>query len=111
MNINNRLFSYPVLTSDGIGGDYKSAIFDVTSSYKMNMEGLSLSYHINLDCPELAKLVYDGMAEFVIHVECTETSYRRIYKKYVVIPSLQNIGAAAADDVICGKTNKGILLP
>ena len=79
MNINNRLFSYPVLTSDGIGGDYKSAVFDVTSSYKRNMEGLSLSYHINLDCPELAKLVYDGMAEFVIHVECTETSYRRIY--------------------------------
>lgn len=42
MNINNRLFSYPVLTSDGIGGDYKSAVFDVTSSYKRNMEGCLL---------------------------------------------------------------------
>lgn len=79
MNINNRLFSYPILTDDGISNDYKSAIFDVASSYKVNVGGLSLSYHINLDCPELAKLVYDGMAEFVIHVECTETSYRQVY--------------------------------
>lgn len=62
--------------------------------------------------------VHKGILHPVANVHSTyyTGSYKRCtfysdVKKYVVIPSLQNIGAAAADDVICGKTNKGILLP
>ncbi len=75
MNITKRLYTYPVLSEEK--DDYKSSVFDVNFQYRMNgVNNLLLEFDITLDNEELRKLILDGKAEYVIHIECTNTAFR-----------------------------------
>ncbi len=77
MNITNRLFTYPVLSEEK--DDYKESFFIV--DYEQTMQGvnsLKLIFDITMNCLELEKLILNGQAEYVIHLECSTTAYREV---------------------------------
>lgn len=75
MNITRRLYTYPVLSEEK--DDYNTSVFDVDFEYKMNsVNSLHLDFAISLDNKELKNLIIEGQAEYVIHIECSNTAYR-----------------------------------
>lgn len=79
MNITNRLFTYPVLSDEK--DDYKESVFVV--DYEHAMEGvnsLKLSFDIAMNCQEIEKLILSGLAEYVVHLECSTTAYREVLR-------------------------------
>lgn len=79
MNITNRLFTYPVLSEEK--DDYKNSIFLV--DFEQTMQGVNsmkLSFDIAMTCPELEQLIIKGLAEYVIHLECSTTAYREVLR-------------------------------
>lgn len=79
MNITKRLFAYPVLSDEK--DDYIQSVFQV--DYKTKMEDvntLRLTFSIEMTCEEINDLIVSGDAEFVIHLECSKTAYRKIKK-------------------------------
>lgn len=75
MNITKRLYTYPVLSEET--DDYNSSVFDVDLQYMMNgVNNLQLEFNFTLDNEELQNLIIDGKAEYVIHIECSNTAFR-----------------------------------
>ena len=75
MNITKRLYAYPVLSEER--DDYVNSIFDAEVQYKMNgVNNLQFNFDIKMDNKELRSMILDGSAEYVIHIECTNTSFR-----------------------------------
>lgn len=75
MNITKRLYTYPVLSEER--DDYQFSTFDANVSYKMNgVNSIHLEFNIEMDNPDLLSLIGSGRAEYVIHIECSNTSYR-----------------------------------
>ncbi len=75
MNIAKRLYAYPVLSEER--DDYNSSVFNVNFQYKMNtVNSLLMQFDITMDNPELKKLISSGQADYVVHLECSNTSYR-----------------------------------
>lgn len=78
MDIRHRLYPYPVLsdTTD----DY------VNSSYSMNLEvskgirELCFKISLKLENKQIQQMIYEGLAEYVIHIECSYTAYRTVIK-------------------------------
>lgn len=87
MNITNRLFTYPVLSDEK--DDYKTSFFNV--DYEQTMQGvnsLKLSFDITMNCDYLEKMIVAGIAEYVIHLECSTTAYREV--KYSVSKHIEH---------------------
>ena len=78
MNIEYRLYPYPVLTY--FSDDYVNSSF--TSNLKVGRKGDEIIFHLtaNTDDEKLLKLIEEEYAEFVFHIECPSTSYRTIIK-------------------------------
>ena len=77
MNITNRLFTYPILSDEK--DDYKEAIFSVDYEHEMQgVNSLCLTFDIAMNCKELEQLIVDGIADYVIHLECSTTAYREV---------------------------------
>lgn len=75
MNITNRLYAYPVLSIEK--DDYNSSVFKVEINQSMNgVNNILLQFDITMDNKELKQLIRDGKAEYVIHLECSNTAYR-----------------------------------
>lgn len=75
MNITKRLYTYPVLSEER--DDYTDSVFDADVQYKMNgVNNLLFDFDIEMDNKELQKMILKGDAEYVIHIECANTSYR-----------------------------------
>ncbi|KGK87384.1 hypothetical protein DP68_11430 [Clostridium sp. HMP27] len=75
MNITKRLYAYPVLSEEK--DDYNSSVFDVDLQYRMNgVNNLQLEFNFTLDNEELRNLIIGGKAEYVIHIECSNTAFR-----------------------------------
>lgn len=75
MNITKRLYTYPVLSEEK--DDYNTSVFDVDFEYKMNsVNSLQLNFRTSLDNEELKNLILEGKAEYIIHIECSNTAYR-----------------------------------
>lgn len=75
MNITKRLYTYPVLSEER--DDYTDSVFDADVQYKMNgVNNLLFDFGIEMDNKELQKMILEGDAEYVVHIECTNTSYR-----------------------------------
>lgn len=50
-------------------------------NYEQTMQGvnsLKLSFKIEMTCQDLEKMILNGQAEYVIHLECTTTAYREV---------------------------------
>lgn len=75
MNITKRLYSYPVLSEER--DDYVDSVFDAEVQYKMNgVNNLQLDFDIEMDNKDLQNMILAGDAEYVIHIECANTSFR-----------------------------------
>lgn len=75
MNITKRLYTYPVLSEER--NDYQNSKFDASVNYKMNgVNSLHMEFNIEMDNLDLQSLIVSGQAEYVIHIECSNTSYR-----------------------------------
>ena len=78
---NRRLFTYPVLSSDG-RDDYKTSKFFAEAKPSTTADAAgNLIFDVNLstDCAELNRLIANGDAEYLFHVECPTTIYREIF--------------------------------
>lgn len=77
MEIRNRLFPYPVLCNDN--DDYIDSTFVVNCKCTEELSDLVLDFDIDLKNNEkLQRLIRDGFAEYVIHIECSSTAFRTI---------------------------------
>lgn len=75
MNITKRLYTYPVLSEER--DDYFDSIFDADVNYKMNgVNNLLLDVNIEMNNNELRDMLLSGEAEYVVHIECANTSFR-----------------------------------
>lgn len=75
MNITKRLYTYPVLSEER--DDYADSVFDAEVQYKMNgVNNLQFDFDIEMDNKELQNMILSGDAEYVIHIECANTSFR-----------------------------------
>lgn len=78
MRITDRLFSYPILCADK--DDYRTCKFIVESDYIVKtLNSIKMTFSISMDCPEIDSLIKRGLAEYVIHIECPTTAYRKIW--------------------------------
>ncbi|WP_440447539.1 hypothetical protein [Ruminococcus sp.] len=75
MNITKRLYTYPVLSEER--DDYVDSVFDAEVQYKMNgVNNLQFDFDIEMDNKQLQSMILTGEAEYVIHIECANTSFR-----------------------------------
>ena len=76
MNITNRLYTYPVLCNEK--DDYINSIFDVTiSTDGSTVSNLYLNIHFKMNNKEIRQAMLDKKAEYVLHIECPTTSFRK----------------------------------
>ncbi len=108
MEIRNRLFTYPVLCEDT--DDYISSDFYADYTYNQTAYSINITFDIKLTCPDLVRLIRTGKAEFVIHIECPMTSYRKAIKfenfqKSIEIQKNKVNGEIAVLAMVVAKTN------
>ena len=81
MEIRNRLFPYPVLCEDT--DDYVEGEFHVEASLEeQRLSDIVVRFDIHLDNPGLQHLINMGKAEFVIHLECSNTAFRTVIRTF-----------------------------
>ena len=81
MDIRNRLFPYPVLcedTDDYVEGDF----YVETKLLEQNINNILVQFNMHLDNPGLQNLINTGKAEFVIHMECSNTAFRTVIRSF-----------------------------
>lgn len=76
MEIKNRLYPHPVLRENN--DDYINSSFEIDLSYERDIKRLKLNISFKLNNKTLEKMILDEKAQYVIHIECPKTSYRRI---------------------------------
>lgn len=76
MNVTNRLFAYPVLSDEK--DDYKQSVFHVEYRQNKGVNDLQLCFDIDMNCKELQDMILSGQAEYVVHLECKTTAYRKV---------------------------------
>ena len=81
MDIRNRLFPYPVLCEDP--DEYVEGDFYVeTKLLEQNINNILVQFNMHLDNPGLQNLINTGKAEFVIHMECSNTAFRTVIRSF-----------------------------
>lgn len=80
MNITNRLYTYPVLSNDK--DDYKTSFFEAkVTAESSDINNFKLDFICRVTNKEIRDLMlYGKSAEYVIHIECPTTSYRKVIK-------------------------------
>ena len=81
MEIKNRLFPYPVLcedTDDYIDGDF----FVDAKLVRQGLNDILVQFDIHLENLGLQNLINKGKAEFVIHLECSNTAFRTVVRTF-----------------------------
>lgn len=81
MNINERLFPYPVLSVDK--NDYMLSTFNASLEYKKEINSVTITSIFDLRNEEIQKLLDKNLVEYVLHLECSLTSYRTTIKSFV----------------------------
>ncbi len=81
MEIRNRLFPYPVLCDET--DDYKEDGLYITSQTKEDMNDIVGIVRFKLENKAMLDLIRMGYAEYVVHLECSSTSYRRVIRSDV----------------------------
>lgn len=78
MVIKHKLYPYPVLRSDS--DDYVNSSFTFNVTVSKELREIELSFFFELNNDELLTMIKQGQAEFLVHIECSQTSYRNIIK-------------------------------
>ena len=81
MEIRNRLFPYPVLCDET--DDYEEEELNVTSSTREGINDINVLVSFNLQNQEMLDLIRMGYAEYVLHLECSSTSFRKVIRSDV----------------------------
>lgn len=76
MRLSSRSYPYPVL---GNGDDVPGSAFQATFEYASDQQFYYLTVTVACSSASLAKLIAKGSACFVLHVECSNTLFRRAY--------------------------------
>ena len=71
----DRPFTYPVL-SEG-RDDYKTCKFNAEFQHKQTITALNLDFEFKTDCEEINRLIANDKAEYLIHLECPTTFFRK----------------------------------
>lgn len=98
MEIRARLYPYPVLSSDTDDYTRSSFSFDVTATQQVREVCLNIS--ISLENEELQRRIDKNEAEFLIHIECSRTSYRE-----AIVTSDTNISKLVTDKKLHGNVS------
>lgn len=75
MEIKKKYYPYPVLAE--YTDDYKSGKFCTNAIVTRDGYKVHINYSFQLDEPMLQKLIEDGSAYAVFHLECAQTGYRK----------------------------------
>lgn len=75
MQVKNNSFPYPVLCS--FSGDYTNDAFDLDVEITNQFNQLYLIGTFKLTSPSIDKLILDDKADFLVHIECGLTSFRK----------------------------------
>lgn len=78
MDIRRKLFPHPVLSS--FTDDYEDSSFIVEIKVVEDINEIEFHFDITLNNDELDFLIEQDKAEFVFHIECSQTSFREIVK-------------------------------
>lgn len=78
MDIRNRFYPYPVLSS--FSDDYISSHFTTEITLDGEINDLIFNFKSDINNTEINKLVDDEKAEIVYHIECSQMFYRTIVK-------------------------------
>lgn len=78
MDIRHRLYPYPVLSD--MTSDYINSSFSMNLQATQGMREICFLISLQLLNKEIERLIADGSAEYVIHIECPYTSYRTVIK-------------------------------
>ena len=77
MEIKNRLFPYPVLCAEN--DDYIDCSFDIKTNLTEEVADLVLTFDVEpTNNNELSWLIRDGLADVIVHIECSSTAYRTV---------------------------------
>lgn len=77
----NRALPYPVLTKEN--DHYINSSFDVAVQAKKSFGQLHIEAKFLLENEGLQQLITEGKAMYVLHIECPQTSYRKLQKSNV----------------------------
>ena len=78
MEIRNRLFPYPVLCNET--DDYQYNLFDTEVIVEERLHDIYITVKFKLDNLAILDLIRMGMAEYVLHLECSKTYFRKVIK-------------------------------
>jgi len=78
MDIRYKLFPYPVLSP--FSDDYINSGFIAEIIPVRDMKDIVIKMNVLLDNKELEQMIKEDKAEYVFHIECSQTSYREILK-------------------------------
>ncbi|MFY3791083.1 hypothetical protein ACOQFO_05210 [Ureibacillus sp. MALMAid1270] len=92
----NNSFPYPVLSLEN--DDYIGSKFETTVEAQKTFGQLYINLNCNLQDSKIASLINEGKAKYALHVECPQTSFRKIYQSEET-----KIVAAIPENVLRGK--------
>ena len=78
MEIRNRLFPYPVLCNET--DDYQNNAFETEVKVEERLHDIHIKAKFKLDNLAILDLIRMGMAEYVLHLECSMTYFRKVIK-------------------------------
>lgn len=78
MEIKYKLYPYPVLST--YSDDYKQGSFDVTIEPVRDGYNLRIDFVATLTSQGLVDLIKTGKAQYVYHLECSQTGFRKVMK-------------------------------
>lgn len=78
MNIEHRLYSYPILSY--FSDDYLNSVFTSSMTAEKKGENILFQLAAATDDEKLLELIENDYAEYLFHIECPSTSYRSVIK-------------------------------
>lgn len=78
MEIKHRLYPYPVLST--YSDDYTSSKFEVLIEPRKEGYDLRIDFTAVLTNDALRQLIRTGQANYVYHLECTQTGFRKVFQ-------------------------------
>ena len=73
---NHGMYPYPVLAY--YSDDYKDGSFDTTIDLQKDGYNIRIDFMASLTNEGLKKLIHDGQARYVYHLECAQTGFREV---------------------------------
>ncbi|WP_430886145.1 hypothetical protein [Fusibacter sp. JL216-2] len=74
MRLRSKYFTYPVISAEN--DSYSDCIFNTDVSHEMDGYNVKLKFAIEFNNKELLDMIENGDAEYVHHIECSQTCYR-----------------------------------